>query len=379
MFAPSLTRSALHNARGGQRAHPGGRRRRGLAARGARASGRSRGAAVAAVPLTIVEPRPGLRGARPGALVARACWRAASRVLRAGSAVGRVLAVCICGLTRTQVLLDKRRRALGPAILFRDRRAFAVAREMSGMTAFDAPARLAWIARHQPARSRRIDAVVEPKDFLNFRLTGAMPGELVTPWRAGRRGAARRAARAPDRGPGVRGRDGHLGVGGGLRRGASRAGVRRRGHLGGGRPCHRASDRSAGPAFRSRGRSPRTRSAGRPRPAPIARAGAMRRFACRPARARRGARRSRPVARGPPAVPALPCGRARAGVEQRGARRLSRRRPRKAPPTTSCGRCWKVLRWPCATSSTTRRRVPGSARSSCASREAGRARPRGAG
>ena len=128
-------------------------------------------AAVTSVPLTIVERRPGFAELDP-----ERWWDAllvaASRVLRRGPRSGRVLAMCICGLTRTQVLLDKRRRALGPAILFRDRRAFAVAREMSGMTAFDAPARLAWIARHQPARSRRIDAVVEPKDFLNFRLTG---------------------------------------------------------------------------------------------------------------------------------------------------------------------------------------------------------------
>jgi xylulokinase len=135
--------------------------------------------AATAVPLAIAEPRPGWAELDPerwwDALVA-----AASRVLRKAPRSARVIGVCVCGLTRTQVLLDKRRRAIGPAILFRDRRAADVAREMPRMTAFDAPARLAWIARRQPARFRRIDAVVEPKDFLNFRLTGTLCGDTVT-------------------------------------------------------------------------------------------------------------------------------------------------------------------------------------------------------
>lgn len=165
-----------------------------------RANGRI--AAAAAVPLTMSEPRPGWAEADPerwwDALLA-----ATARVLRAMPPSGRVLGVCVCGLTRTQVLLDDRQRVLGPAILFRDRRAAALLTEMGtpGLTAFDASARLAWIARHQPARFARIDRVVEPKDFLNFRLTGVLAvdtvthsrqsattpmaqGDLVSPWQA---------------------------------------------------------------------------------------------------------------------------------------------------------------------------------------------------
>ena len=144
-----------------------------------RANGRM--AAAAAVPLTMSEPRPGWAEADP-----EHWWdsllTATSRVLRALPHSGRVLALCICGLTRTQVLLDDRQRVLGPAILFRDRRAAALLPELGtpGLTAFDASARLAWIARHQPARFARIDRVVEPKDFLNFRLTGVLAGDTVT-------------------------------------------------------------------------------------------------------------------------------------------------------------------------------------------------------
>lgn len=143
-------------------------------------------AAAAVIPLAMAEPRPGWAEADPerwwDALLA-----AFARVLRAMPRSGRVLGVSICGLTRTQVLLDRRRRSLGPAILFRDRRAADIARDMAvdGITAFDLSARLRWIERHQPARFARIDAVVEPKDFLNMRLTGVLAADSVTHSRSG--------------------------------------------------------------------------------------------------------------------------------------------------------------------------------------------------
>ena len=111
----------------------------------------------------------------------RAFLRASSRVLRGSP---KVVAICICALTRTQVMLDRNGRALGRAILFRDRRAAAIASELGDVTAFDARARLAWIERHQPARFARIAHVVEPKDYLNHRLTGVIADDdRMTPWR----------------------------------------------------------------------------------------------------------------------------------------------------------------------------------------------------
>ena len=110
-------------------------------------------AASSAVALRIEEPRAGWAELDPEAWW-QAFLRASGRVLRGAP---KVAAVCVCALTRTQVLLDRNGRALGRAMLFRDRRA-----------GFDAPARLAWIERHQPARFAKIAHVVEPKDYLNL-------------------------------------------------------------------------------------------------------------------------------------------------------------------------------------------------------------------
>src|SRR5690349_3987492 len=138
-------------------------------------------AAAAAVPLTIAEPRRGYAEMDP-ALWWRAFTLASTRVLRAMPRPGHVLGVCICGLTRTQVLLDGSGAPLGAAILFRDRRAADIAREMNGVTAFDAEARLAWLERHQPKRFARIAKVVEPKDYVSYRLTGEHTRANAKPW-----------------------------------------------------------------------------------------------------------------------------------------------------------------------------------------------------
>ncbi len=132
--------------------------------------------ASSAIALAIDEPRPGWAELDPERWW-QAFRRASARVLRHAPQPD---AICVCALTRTQVLLDADGRALGRAILFRDRRAAAVARELDGVTAFDARARLAWIERHQPARFARIATVVEPKDYLNFRLTGVVAADSVT-------------------------------------------------------------------------------------------------------------------------------------------------------------------------------------------------------
>jgi xylulokinase len=88
------------------------------------------------------------------------------------------------------VLLDRRGRALGPAICFRDRRAAGEAATVAGHFALDNPAdaitpfhplaRLAWVARRQPAVFRRVATVLEPKDYLNARLTGVAAADAVT-------------------------------------------------------------------------------------------------------------------------------------------------------------------------------------------------------
>ena len=95
----------------------------------------------------------------------------------------RVAAVAISGLTRTQVFLDKDLQPLWPAITWADARAESVMPEVrrllpaahpeaAQLTAFHPLARLAWLAKHEPNIVGAVAAVVEPKDYLNLRLTG---------------------------------------------------------------------------------------------------------------------------------------------------------------------------------------------------------------
>jgi xylulokinase len=124
--------------------------------------------AASAVALRIEEARAGWAELDPEAWW-RAFARASGRVLRGGP---RVAAVCVCAMTRTQVFVDRHGRAQGPAMLFRDRRA-----------GFDAASRLAWIERHQPARFARIAHVLEPRDYLAYRLSGDIAGsDALAPW-----------------------------------------------------------------------------------------------------------------------------------------------------------------------------------------------------
>ena len=364
-----------------QRAHPGGRRRRqARCARGSCVRRRDRGRH--AVPLTIDERRPGWAELDPEALVAGALG-APRPACCAGAAIGTGRWRCACArLTRTQVLLDSQRRALGPAILFRDRRAFAVARDMNGMTAFDAPARLAWIERHQPARfaqDRRTWS--SPRTISNFRLTGSIAGR------------ARRAVATSGRGAAVVSLARLAGVpvfAGAMDTWASAvgAGAVRPGQaydVAGtseavGLVTHGATDRGTGPrslhvdGIRA---SDRRADAGRRR---IARAGAMRAFRVRGALgtpiARVGAARCAKTA--PVFLPYLAGERAPVWYSDvRGAfHGVGRAMRCRRLPVERAGRRGA---WPCATSSTTRKRAAGQrAHELRVSRRRARGRMRGA-
>jgi xylulokinase len=93
-------------------------------------------------------------------------------------------------MSRTQVLLDSQGRSIRPALLWRDHRAVEDAASLAGqiplpnpatsINAFHPLARLAWIARMEPAHFERLKLVLEPKDFLNLRLTGVTATDSVT-------------------------------------------------------------------------------------------------------------------------------------------------------------------------------------------------------
>jgi xylulokinase len=105
-------------------------------------------------------------------------------------ALGRVDAIAITGVTRTQIFLDRRGIPLAPAMTWRDTRAGTVAGEIAArwpehpeagaINAFHPLARLAWLQRHDPERSRALATVLEPKDYLNFRLTGVRATDPIS-------------------------------------------------------------------------------------------------------------------------------------------------------------------------------------------------------
>jgi xylulokinase len=94
-----------------------------------------------------------------------------------------VEAVAICGVTRTQIFLDSDGRSLRPAMTWKDTRADALAArlrerfdaahpESVAVNAFHPLARLAWLREEEPGAFAELACLLEPKDYLNFRLTG---------------------------------------------------------------------------------------------------------------------------------------------------------------------------------------------------------------
>lgn len=132
--------------------------------------------------------------------------QSAEALAQGGLHLGLVRGVALCGLTRTQVFLDAERRVLRPSITFRDSRAVTEAKDLLGrmpsdwperaqVNAFHPAARLAWLAAREPEVLKRLHAVLDPKDYLNLRLTGRMATDSVS-------GARLRATLAPWRGGG---------------------------------------------------------------------------------------------------------------------------------------------------------------------------------
>ncbi|CAH1659145.1 Xylulokinase [Hyphomicrobiales bacterium] len=103
---------------------------------------------------------------------------------------GRVEGVAICGVTRTQVFLGEDGRELRPALTWKDTRSAAAAERLRGtlgrhpeaarINAFHPLARLAWLAGEEAQAFRSLACVLEPKDYLNFRLTGRQASDPVS-------------------------------------------------------------------------------------------------------------------------------------------------------------------------------------------------------
>lgn len=151
--------------------------------------GRGRVRAQDSTKLAIAEPHPGWAEADP-----ERWWRAfvvtLDRVLKRLKRGDTPVALCLTGMTRSQVFLDKDGQVVRAAMLWRDRRAIAAAEDVARHFPIDNPAvsvgafhplaRLAWLAAQEPRHFARVAQVLEPKDFLNFRLTGVSAADGVT-------------------------------------------------------------------------------------------------------------------------------------------------------------------------------------------------------
>lgn len=103
----------------------------------------------------------------------------------------RITAIAISGFTRSQVLVDAVGHPTGPAILWNDIRAEKTLAhlhtllpeahpETREVNAFHPLARLHWLSRHEPERLKKAVAVLDPKDYLNLKLTGNVASDPVS-------------------------------------------------------------------------------------------------------------------------------------------------------------------------------------------------------
>ncbi len=103
------------------------------------------------------------------------------------------VAIGLCGQTPTVVPVDERGRPTRHALTWQDGRAASEARELADRfgdpeplvgtqlpwSASNMPAKLLWLARHEPETRARTHTILQPKDFVGMALTGSA---LSDPW-----------------------------------------------------------------------------------------------------------------------------------------------------------------------------------------------------
>ena len=119
--------------------------------------------------------------------------RRASPGLRDGAGLRAITAVGLCGQTPTLVPVDAAGRPVRAALTWQDTRATVEAAELAERfgdpepligtalpwSAANLPAKLAWLARHEPDTVRRTRWLLQPKDFVAMQLSGAAASD---PW-----------------------------------------------------------------------------------------------------------------------------------------------------------------------------------------------------
>ena len=91
-----------------------------------------------------------------------------------------VAAVAICGMTRTQVVVDEEGAAVCPAVTWRDASAPPCSIDGRVLDAFHPIPRLLRLRREEPETMARAAAVLDPKDYLAAHLTGMLASDAVS-------------------------------------------------------------------------------------------------------------------------------------------------------------------------------------------------------
>lgn len=140
--------------------------------------------ATTALPLETSRPHPDWSEQAPEDWWQAVCTVVASLRRSAPGAMARVQGIGLSGQMHGLVLLDADGRVQRPAILWNDSRASAEAAHLATAHAEFAavagaphstsfwPAKLLWLARHEPETLRRTRHMLLPKDYLRWRMTG---------------------------------------------------------------------------------------------------------------------------------------------------------------------------------------------------------------
>jgi xylulokinase len=147
-------------------------------------------AAIAAAPLTLSTPRPGWAEQEP-----EHWWDAAVSSIRgvlAREPAASVRAIGISGQMHSSVFLDRSGRVIRPALLWCDGRTTPECEEITrkaggeerlrdwvsnpALEGFTLP-KVLWLRRHEPEAFGRLATVLLAKDFIRYRLTGALATE----------------------------------------------------------------------------------------------------------------------------------------------------------------------------------------------------------
>jgi xylulokinase len=117
---------------------------------------------------------------------------ACSQLLHRGADFDEIAAIAGCGFTRTQIAMNARGKAIHSAIAFQDSRAASVlesyvaqaspdlAKHLTDLSPFHPVARMLWLKHTKPDLWAQVVSFLEPKDFINFKLTGIYASDQIS-------------------------------------------------------------------------------------------------------------------------------------------------------------------------------------------------------